>query len=295
MKNTRILLTMLLLLWPAMVLFAAPAGTLFLEKGKVRIKRNQIHTTYTEVGSQIQVHSGDQIQTGADTRAIIKLTEKGDDIELSSSTFFSLTEISEKKQEVFMPVGKAKIRVKKRSRPRRFSFKTANAVISVKGTEFLVGSNDGETSLLTLEGIVILASIDQPELLVEVPINQASQLQTDGKPTIPVVVPPEVRNAILNSDSPQVFKTVIFGQEVQIVVKKPTEKKEGEQDKGDGGGEESSDKEDPETDEEDPEQDEEEPETDVDDEVDDVEDIIDEVTDDVEEETEAIIKLNITN
>jgi hypothetical protein len=184
MKTTRILVLFLMFLWPTMMLTAVPAGTLILEKGKVRIRSHNIDMTYQEPGKQIPVQSGDEIQTGTNTRATIKLTKHGDDIDLFSGTFFRLSHISEKKQEVFMPVGKGKFLIKKSPKKglkRRFSIRTANSLIRVKGTEIVVVSFGDQTFLITVEGVATLQALKSLGLTV-VPVVVAAD-QTSGTKT----------------------------------------------------------------------------------------------------------------
>ena len=95
---------------------------------------------------------------------------------------------------------------------RRFRMRTANAMIGVKGTDFIVGTADGDTSLLTLSGSVSFASISAPDIEVEVGTNQASKIQASKPPTVPVEVPPQVREEVIQGDTAKTFENIEFGE-----------------------------------------------------------------------------------
>ena len=86
-----------------------PVGTLQLEKGIVRIRQNGVDTMHSERGKVLPIFSGDEFQTGPNTFVRIKLDGSGDDIELSSQTFFRLAKASAEGQELSMPTGKASV------------------------------------------------------------------------------------------------------------------------------------------------------------------------------------------
>ncbi|MCP4755352.1 MAG: FecR domain-containing protein [Proteobacteria bacterium] len=217
-------------------------GTLVLEKGFVKIRRNFIDTIYKDTGKQIPVHEKDEIQTGINTLVQVNIDKDGKDetITLYSVSFFTVSNVTKEKSEVFLPAGKAKFKIKRlelKKRSRRFRLRSTNALIGVKGTEFVIGVSGGDTNLLTLEGAVSMASIAAPEIEVEIPQYQASQIKQNKRPTAPVFVPPEVRKKIVEADSPEVFKSVTFGKEVKATKtkkkkkKKKTKKKAGKKDK----------------------------------------------------------------
>ncbi|MCP4754495.1 MAG: FecR domain-containing protein [Proteobacteria bacterium] len=197
--------------------FADSVGTLLLQRGIIKLQRGELHEIYRETGRRIQVANGDRIQTGPNTRVKIEfLTE--DSTELFSDTFFTILVAGEENTSLSMPTGKGRFKVKKSKRTigkrRRFRLRTANASIGVKGTDFVLGSVDGKTSLLTISGIVTLANIATPEVTVSIAANQASQIRQDAKPTAPIVVPPQLQEKIIESDSAKAFEDVTFGAEI---------------------------------------------------------------------------------
>jgi len=217
MKKNILLFAFFLLIFPSLQIWAAPVGELSLEKGLVKVRRNNIDTVYRDPGQTVFVENKDEIQTGFNSKVIIKLTGKDEAIELYSASFFVVTAVDQEQSEVFLPTGKARFKVTarkplKRGR-RRFRLRTANALIGVKGTEFVVGASDGDTSLLTLSGSVSFASLAAPDIEVEVGANQASKIKQANPPTVPVVVPPKVREEVIESDSPEAFDNVEFSEE----------------------------------------------------------------------------------
>ena len=191
-------------------IYAKEVGSLTLKKGVVRIRRSLIDTLYTQPGKKIIVHERDEIQTGADTRGIIDITAKGDNIDLYPNTFLTIDEVAEKSR-YSMPVGKVYIKVNKpklRNKKRRFRLRAANASIGVKGTEFVVGVQGDTTNLLTVSGIVTMANINAPEVEVEVAQNQATRIVANQKPAPPVEVTPEVKEAIIKSDTTESFQKI---------------------------------------------------------------------------------------
>ena len=84
------------------------------------------------------------------------------------------------------------------------------AVVGVRGTEFVLGTSGSQTNLLTISGLVTIAPVEAPEIEVEVPENQASQVQQGLAPTPPIPVAAEVQEQIIQEDSPQVFNVVDY-------------------------------------------------------------------------------------
>jgi len=203
-----------------------PIGTLQLEKGIIRIRQSGVDTMHSEQGKILPVYNGDEFQTGLITFVRIKLNGSGDDIELSSQTFFRLSNISAEGQELSMPVGKATFNVKKpriKGRKRRFRIKTANALINIKGSIVRAASLDGVTGVFTLSGSATLESLDEPEVVVEINVGQASQASVGETPDDAFVVPPEVIKTIMDPDNQDSLTVVIFGIELDVKIEKPAE------------------------------------------------------------------------
>jgi len=233
MKKRHVLLILLLFGFCGSPVFSATeVGTMILKKGMVKLRRAGADTIHREVGKEISLSNLDEIQTGADSQVSIHLTAKGDIIELFSQSFFKIENVDKETSGVSMSIGKAKFTIPKSKRPlkrgrRRFRVKTANALVGVKGTKFVVLSGVEETNLLTLEGSVTMASVTAPDVEVEVLENQVSQIRQEAPPTSPVTVSPSVRDNILNTDSPTAFQNVQFGAVVSGTdEKKDSQKKQ---------------------------------------------------------------------
>lgn len=209
---------------------AAGVGTLSLEKGMVRLRRLSKDTIYRKPGLKITVNNKDEIQTGNNTRVKIILDNQVGDIELFSQTFFIITAVTKDASDFTMLVGKGKFVLpkilKQKKRTRRLRLRTTNALIGVKGSGHITGSDGLSTSVLVLSGIVTMASIAEPEVEVQVKINQASQVRQNTRPTVPVTVPPSIRQNIISADTPKVFKEVKFGAVISAVKVKKDSKKQ---------------------------------------------------------------------
>ena len=83
-------------------------------------------------------------------------------------------------------------------------------MVGVRGTEFVLGTSGSQTNLLTISGLVTIAPVEAPEIEVEVPENQASQVQQGLAPTPPIPVAAEIQEQIIQEDSPQVFNVVDY-------------------------------------------------------------------------------------
>ncbi len=98
----------------------------------------------------------------------------------------------------------------------RLAVRTVSAIIGVRGTEFVVATQGDSTSILTLTGLVGVASPDRPNVEIAVPANSVSQVKEGMSPTAPVEVAPAAQEAILQSDAPEAFETVTFGEAVSL-------------------------------------------------------------------------------
>ncbi|NQU65991.1 MAG: FecR domain-containing protein [SAR324 cluster bacterium] len=215
MKPYKIVISLLLCCLYSSALLADSLGSLYLNKGKVKIHRNSEDLIIEQTREAVPVFNKDEIQTGMETRVKIKLNAKEDEIELYSLTLFKLEEVTAEKNEVSMLTGKARFLIQKSRIPknpnRRFRVRTTNALVGVKETEFVVGCEDGITSVLALSGIVTLSNITELDVAVDLGINHISSVNQTARPTIPIAVPIEIRQSIISKDSAESFKEIKFG------------------------------------------------------------------------------------
>jgi len=224
----------LLLVFSSAALAEVQVGTLTLHSGKVKVNRQSGDTYLKKDGKTAPLFQGDRIQTSSNTTVVILLEANQDRIELSSNSYFKIRDVRPGSSQLSLPVGKGKFKINKKivSSRRRFQLKTINALVGVKGTEFVVGSMGGDTNVLTLEGTVSMASIATPDITVDVQTDQVSQVSKGKMPTAPINVSPKMRETILKSDSPKVFKTVAVGAPIKAE-DSTTKKKEKKADKKD--------------------------------------------------------------
>lgn len=107
---------------------------------------------------------GDLIKTGKTGKATVVLAA-GDAIFIAPDSSLSVTrepvrKVKKKQFGGFLLSAIGKIRAKiKKIKKRRIEIRTANAVIGVKGTEFIVEYVNNQTTVGTLEGLVNMESI----------------------------------------------------------------------------------------------------------------------------------------
>ncbi|SVB37337.1 uncharacterized protein METZ01_LOCUS190191, partial [marine metagenome] len=232
----RILLLLALFL---SALFAIPLqaqqGLLLLEKGSAKVIGPKRTLLLRKPGTKLVLESSDRVQTGKDTLVKIKVRGKPELIELSSRSFFRMGKITRETSSVSLLTGKAQFKIKgklkKKSKKKRFQIRTVTALIGVRGTDFVIGASNTQTSLLTISGTVSVAPVSMPDIEIDVPANQASTVPQGSTPTAPVEVPPKLRQQIVKGDSPGAFKIVKFGQAVdpEEVRKDNAEKKKKEE------------------------------------------------------------------
>ena len=217
---------------------AAEEAELELELGLVKIMRAGKALVFSEKGSKIPLLLKDEIQTGANSKAQIRLPGKDETIKLGSRSFFGLDNLTEDQTQVSLLTGKGQFKVtpgksarkplrQKGKRRNRFKIRTVTAVVGVRGTEFVLGTSGSQTNLLTISGLVTIAPVEAPEIEVEVPENQASQVQQGLAPTPPIPVAAEIQEQIIQEDSPQVFNVVDYP--LAPTIEKAREKQQSQQ------------------------------------------------------------------
>ncbi len=234
MKFRVLLLLALFLAAIPVIPLQAQQGLLLLEKGSVKVIGPERTRLLRKPGAKMVLHAKDRVQTGKDTSVKIKIRGKPEIIELSSRSFFRMGKITRQTSSISLLTGKARFKIqgklKRKSKKKRFQIRTVTALVGVRGTDFVVGASNTQTSLLTISGTVSVAPVSMPDIEIEVPANQASTVQQDSTPTAPVEVAPKMREQILKADSPKAFRIVKFGEAVNPEeVRKENEKKKKEE------------------------------------------------------------------
>lgn len=204
------LLACLIVLVSSSVSFGAEAvGILEVETGVVKLRRLGTQRLIRNEDGPVPLEGGDNLHSGPKTRAKVFIDEENERVELYPGTVLTLREVSERGTFFGMQIGKALFGLVKRLAGRRFQVQTPSAVIGVKGTEFILGTDGvGKTLLLTLEGTVGMVNLEFPSLEVLVGPDQASITKSGAPPTPPVEVPPDVRDSIIQDEGLGTFEQV---------------------------------------------------------------------------------------
>ncbi|MDH5561635.1 MAG: FecR family protein [Deltaproteobacteria bacterium] len=209
----------------------AQTGKLIIQKGKVKVISKNQGIVYDQPNIEIDVYESDEFHTYDDTRAEITLNNKEEVIQLYSATFLVLKTLDQEKSQLSLPIGKARFLINRISRQinqiRRFQVRTSNALIGVKGTDFIMQTSGAETSVMTIEGVVSLANIADPTKSIDVSKNQASRVDKSRPPSPPTTVTAETQQKIISQDKPAVWEGVSMEEPAQDT--EPTQETESEQ------------------------------------------------------------------
>ena len=98
---------------------AAEEAELELEMGLVKIMRAGKALVFSEKGSKIPLLLKDEIQTGANSKAQIRLPGKDETVKLGSRSFFGLDNLTEDQTQVSLLTGKGQFNVTLRKSARK--------------------------------------------------------------------------------------------------------------------------------------------------------------------------------
>ncbi len=133
---------------------------------------------------------GDEITTSDDQTAVLYLTQK-DVVRLSQKSSFSINAYKFDKQSLTSILsfsGKIRARIAKRKKRSNIRFKTATAVIGIKGTVFESTASADLTAVETVQGTVGVADPDgQGE--VDVKAGEMTSVASGAQPTKPAPIP----------------------------------------------------------------------------------------------------------
>ena len=198
-----VMILVLLLLLPMVAQAAGNAGVLSVEKGTVKLRRLKTERFITEKDGLVNLEEGDLIHAGSGARGNVFLSAEGQKIAVYPQSIIEVKEASKNRSSIYLPLGKALFGLLNKLRPnQRFEVQTPTAVMGVKGTEFVVGTDGvSKTFVLTVSGVVSLINPEFPNMETLVGKNQASSSIQNSPPTPAVEVPPEVRESAVQGES----------------------------------------------------------------------------------------------
>ncbi|MCP4296492.1 MAG: FecR domain-containing protein [Proteobacteria bacterium] len=176
--------------------------------GFARFSKEALQITRNKKVSQLSISPavlfvGDEILTKDKQRAILSLKSK-DKIRLYGNTKFKIEQFEiatkkEKKGTILMSfLGKIRAKISKRKKRGRIRFRTATAVIGIKGTDFEANASNAGSEIATVEGNVGVADADGNGE-VEVKAGQLTTVAAGALPAAPTPIPPERLKALNES------------------------------------------------------------------------------------------------
>jgi len=131
-----------------------------------------------------KLENGDIVVTGEAGKAQIIMSDKSEIILASSAkltVFEKSTQSTFKKIKSFLFSFEGKIRAKfRKSDGRRVKFKSANAEINIKGTEFVAENVNRTTTVATIEGLVNMSSVKTGSN-IDIPPGKMSSISAAGE------------------------------------------------------------------------------------------------------------------
>ncbi|MBT4525499.1 MAG: FecR domain-containing protein [Deltaproteobacteria bacterium] len=138
----------------------------------------------------ITLFNGDKIITGENQTADLNFLSK-DDIKVSGSSEFVVDDYQKKADKIsFIFKGKIRAKIKKRLKKGMIRFKTATALIGVKGTDFEAIASEVSSEVATVEGLV---GVSDPSGAGEVDVAEGmmTTIAAGELPKEPIPIPPE--------------------------------------------------------------------------------------------------------
>jgi len=186
----------LLLAWAAAARAQDLTGVLTLQQGIVKLRHAGAETVHRTPGERVPVVKDDVIQSGPETRAKVSFKDEKEVVDIYPESHFKVELVRAESSSFRLSFGKIMFAVRTVLKPGGFQVKTPTATIGVKGTEAIVGTDGEKSFLLTLTGVVSLASNAFPDVEVLVGKDQVSVVKKDQPPTPPATVTPETRDKI---------------------------------------------------------------------------------------------------
>ncbi len=167
-------------------------------KGQITLKAKSASEPVTaKIGSK--VHEGDEITSGADSRAKIVMSDKNV-FNLSPDSKIVIekyrNDATEKTVEIKVNSGKLRSSLEQKydGEKSQFNIKTPSAVAGVRGTDFVTSYNSQthESNFLTFHGTVAVSAIGpagQGSTQVMVKAGQSSSVKANQQPEAPKAIP----------------------------------------------------------------------------------------------------------
>ena len=226
-------------------------GELTLTQGVVKVRHLAREKVYRQAGTKVDVFQGNVLQTGPDSRAqLILLGDENERVDIYPNSQMKVHAVSTESSRFGMNIGKALFGVFRTAARKRFQVDTPTATIGVKGTQFVVGSDGGNTFLLTTEGTVSMVNRAFPNIEVLVGQNNVSLAPANTPPTLPVAVTPDVSDNIVSEDGLNTFQQldlpppVTTGENAENEEEQTSEEEESSQEEEEESSEESSNEDD---------------------------------------------------
>ena len=196
---------------------AIPVANVTLEKGQIKIRHQGQSHIYRHAGEQVPLELGDAVHAGAEGYALVRFEQGGDTVRLYPQSRFEISEATRDKVRVGLSIGKLFAIVLSRLRENAVTVKTPTAVIGVKGTEFVAGTDGEKTFALTISGVVSLRTDVLPELEQALRANEASFASRFRTPTPATPVSEAQRDKIVAQSGLAAFQEVRYAGEAGAI------------------------------------------------------------------------------
>ena len=207
------------------------AGTLDVQQGEVKLRHDGRSQVLKAPAQGVAVFVGDALHSGPESMSQLHLTAGQDVVALYGNSYFTVQSASEDDTRLSLGIGKALFRVFARLKSTaRFEVKTATAVVGVKGTEFVVGTDGETTYVLTILGVVNLVTEALAAREVLVLQDTVSAARRAEPPVPPQPVTPDVRDRVVKEQGIGTFKSLDLrgGKEEKKDARKESAAKVGE-------------------------------------------------------------------
>ncbi|OGH01927.1 MAG: hypothetical protein A2600_09700 [Candidatus Lambdaproteobacteria bacterium RIFOXYD1_FULL_56_27] len=175
-----------------------------LQSGSLVVHRGESQLALKTLDDQLELQEGDELQTAGQTRALVTFFKDSAQVQMYSDALLGLDALEQAAMKLQFTLGKAVFKVTPNNGGRtNLQVRTVNAVLGVKGTEFLVQASPKQTLLYTLSGVVTFARLDQIAQKIEVAQSFASSIAAQGKPIDPVQLTPAQADRLVSQDSNQ--------------------------------------------------------------------------------------------